>query len=165
MPIPDGTYQGGTGVYREQGGNRIVVGTAGEIILGTSDVAKLDASGLTFGTSGGAAAKVTASVTTATLSSYGISTVAATSAAGAQQFTLGAPVTGVRKTIVCTVANITDTCTIYSGSNVGMNNSGVTAFNNKYVFKAPGVLELLANSTANYIICTPNVSTVGYSTS
>ena len=187
MAVPDPTYpNAGSGMYREN--NRLVVGTSGELILGTtnavimtsteirlgsagritmgsSDVAILDASGLTFGTSGGSINKVTAGTTTANLGPYGISTVSITSGASQLYNLTSPPLAGIRKTIICTLADTTDTVTIFSGTAVGMNNTGTAGSLNKYIFKASGVLELFSNTTSNWIILTPNISTVGYSTS
>lgn len=197
MAVPDNTYPlGGTGIYREQGGQRLVVGTSGEIVLGStsitmfnsteiklgasgkitlgsSDVVTLTSTGIVHGTSSVTAISsgaqtieaITASVTTASIPAMGVSTVAATTAAGAQVFNLAAPITGQRKRIMCTVANATDTCTIFAGTNVGINNTGTAASQNRYRFVAPGVVDLIGGSTVAYLICTPNVSTVAYSTS
>lgn len=189
MPVPDSTYQhAGHGVYRDNEGKRLVVGTTGEIVLGTTDGVTLTSSGITLGssdvlslttaglvhgtssvttfTSGAQVIEaITASVTTASIPAMGISTVAATTAAGAQVFNIAAPITGQRKRIICTVANNTDTCTIFAGTNVGINNTGVAAATNRYRFVAPGVVDLIGATTAAYIICTPNVSTVAFSTS
>lgn len=180
MPTPDESYHGGTGIYREQGGDRLVVGTAGEIVLGTTNGVVLTSSGITLGTtndgaltanglilgsSGYVQQTVTAGVTTAALSAMGISTIRSTTAAGAQVFSLAAPIIGVTKTILCTQANATDTCTISAGTAVSIANTTTAASQNLYKFVAPGMVQLIGITTAHWGILTPNVSTVAYSTS
>ena len=151
----------------------ITLGTSGNIVAASTDVAKLDLTGLTIGTSGTIAISsggkiqetTVAAVTTANIPAMGVSTVSQTTALGDKVYTIDAPIAGVSKKIICTAANNTDTCTIFGGTNVGINNSGVAAFNNRYRFLAAGAVELYGNSTSAYIILTPNVSTVAYSTS
>ena len=161
------------GGMRGGGGGRISLLSGALLTAVTSDVLTVHSSGITLGTSGTIAISsggkiqetTVAAVTTANIPAMGVSTVSQTTALGDKVYTIDAPIAGVSKKIICTAANNTDTCTIFGGTNVGINNSGVAAFNNRYRFLAAGAVELYGNSTSAYIILTPNVSTVAYSTS
>lgn len=108
----DSTY-GNQLNYREQGGNRDVIG--GELDVVSGGVIAIESGGsLALATGGYITVPVTAASTAASISNYGHTTVASTGTR--KTFTLAAPVAGVTKTLVCTQANATGEVVVDAGS-------------------------------------------------
>jgi hypothetical protein len=100
--MPDGTYQ--PAVYKRQGGNVQVVASGGQILVEDG---------------GTIAVPVVTETTAAALSNYGVSNVTrGTTATGANNYTMDAPVAGCVKIINCLAANTSDCVTISGNTNV-----------------------------------------------
>lgn len=146
----------GTGIYRTQGGNRLVVGSGGELDVLSGGQINVEA--------GGSITLPVVTETTATaLANSGVSVVAATSAAGAQVFTIADPVAGAQKTINCTVANATDTCTILASTTVTFGNAGTSQ--NRYRFVLPGTVTMYGISSTRWAPLSSVSTTIAFATS
>lgn len=119
--------------YRKQGGDELVIASSGT---------------LTIEAGGALALNTAAATTTANLPAGGLSLVTATSAAGAQVFTIDRPVVGQPKWISCTVANATDTCTITGPSTTTLFGAGTGL--PKLRFVLPGTVQLIGYTTNVY---------------
>lgn len=123
--MADDSYQ--TGVYREHGGDALVVKSSGMIKWGECDTA----------------------TTSATIPNNGVSiVVGGTTATGANVYTIAAPVPGQTKYISCTTANTSDvarlqgpTTTMLFGVGTGQPFLNITA---------TGTVQLVGFSTARY---------------
>ena len=146
--MADATYPvSGTGVYRAQGGNEVVVGTTGRITGNTSDNWTLNESNLTLGTSGNVLLPVSTASTASDITNNGVSSVSATTAAGNNTYTIAAPVAGTIKWINCTGANSSD-AVIISASTAVTFLAG--ASQNKLKIIAKGLLPLAGISSTVY---------------
>ena len=155
--MADATYPvSGTGVYREQGGNRLVVGSTGQITGATSDNLVINSTGITIGSTGRLGIQagglitlpVTTGSTTVDVSNCGLTAITATSGGGAQVFNIADPVAGVLKTIVCLVANSTDTATLKASTTVSFDN----ATKNRYRFVAEGAVHMVGVSATRWAV-------------
>lgn len=83
-----------------------------------------------------------------TMKAYGVSLIGATTGA-AVTVGIAAPITGVRKSIICTAANSSDTVTVYGSTAIFFGNAAASS-KNKLVFTTPGSADLIGISTAIY---------------
>lgn len=154
--MADATYNpGGTGVYRDQGGAGLTVGSTGRITLSSSDVCVMNDGGITIGTSGKFQMPVSSGTTTAAISNYGVTTITkGTTGTGANAYTLTAPVAGTYKWLSVTTANVSEFITVSSGTNVTFLPGGSA---NLLKIVAAGGIALVGLSASSW-------STIGVST-
>ena len=134
--MPDNTYS--PGIYRGQGGDSLLIKSSGTL---TNEGTITSTGTVVLG-------PVAAATTSANLPAGGVSLVTATSAAGAQVFTIDRPVVGQSKWISCTVANATDICTVIGPSTTTLFGAGVGL--PKLRFVLPGTVQLVGYTTNVY---------------
>lgn len=131
--MADDSYQ--PGVYREHGGDALVVKSSGSITVESSGTLKIGA--------------VATATTSATMPANGLDIiVGGTTATGANVFTLAAPVVGQLKLLSCTTANSSDVARV-KGTSTGITfgAGGAKPFLN---FTEAGTALLIGNTTANW---------------
>ena len=151
----DSTY-GNQLNYREQGGNRDVVG--GEVDVVSAGHIDVESGGyIAIATGGDQTIPVTAASTASSITNFGHTTVASTGTR--KTFTLAAPVAGVTKSLVCTQANSTGEVVIDLGS-------GKTAAGKRYLqFDAANEAIILRGRSTTVWDIISNVGSVQSTTS
>lgn len=149
----DNTYPlGGQGIYTKAGSTEMVIGSTS--LLTVEGTINLSSGTITYSTG----YVLTGSTAGSTITNYGVSVLTrATTGSGALTWTLAAPRPNVRKTLICTTANATDTVI------VDANNSPFNGYSTQDLLKFidTGAVELIGLSTAAWGIVSMSPVTTG----
>ena len=152
--MADNTYPlGGQGNRQEQGGKSWVIGSTGSLTVESGGRIVQEGT-ISFSTN----YVLVGSTAGSTITNYGVSILTrATTGLGALTWTLAAPSPGVRKTIVVTTANVTDTV------KVDANNSPFNGYGTQdiLIFIETGAVELIGLTTASWGIVSSVPETTG----